>query len=254
MWRKYFPHTRYVGEVPFLMFWDSNKDSTKTLFWFWFFLRFYQKCIFCCAMCGNVTTFCSLSLKNPVQKTLRRRKVCPKFNNLMMEKNRSKKSSANSTLYSAAMKGLTLLPCIGIWTSPVYFAVTKCPSATFIYLSVYTNETGIKSEISGVMWQVTPESKIQLISCKLYPNFLLGLSALVDINTTYTYIFCDSLSYVLFSDVLFIFVYLQTQVSVFSVFQWTFLSTVSGFGQFAMKWSSDPHLKHVFGFRPLRYY
>ena len=30
-----------------------------------------------------------------------------------------------------------------------------------------------------------------------------------------------------------------------------FLSKVSSFGKIVMKWSSDPYLKHIFGFRPL---
>ena len=57
---------------------------------------------------------------------------------------------------------------IFVWASPICFAVTKFPSATLIYLSVATNNPGIKSEIYGVVWQVAPESKIQLGSCKLF--------------------------------------------------------------------------------------
>ena len=30
MCRNYFPCTRYVDEVPFLLLWDSNEDTTKT--------------------------------------------------------------------------------------------------------------------------------------------------------------------------------------------------------------------------------
>ena len=45
---------------------------------------------------------------------------------------------------------------------------------------------------------------------------------------------------------------LYAQVLGFSVFQWTFLSEVFGSGEFAVKWSSDLHLKHVSGFWPLR--
>ena len=47
---------------------------------------------------------------------------------------------------------------------------------TSMYLSISTSEPGTKSEISGVMWQVAPESKIQLVSCNLSPKSLLGLS------------------------------------------------------------------------------
>ena len=46
------------------------------------------------------------------------------------------------------------------------------------------------------------------------------------------------------------FVDLYAQVLGFSMFQWIFLSEVYGFGQFATKWSSNPHLKHVFNFWP----
>ena len=76
----------------------------------------------------------------------------------------------------------------------------------------------MKSEISGVMWQVAPESKIKLVSCDLSPKCLLGVSALEDICAIYVYIFCDFLS-VLFSKVLSIFVDLYTQVLGFYVLQ-----------------------------------
>ena len=45
---------------------------------------------------------------------------------------------------------------------------------------------------------------------------------------------------------------MYAQVLGFSVFQWTLLSEVYGFGQFVMKWFSYPYLKQVFGFRPSR--
>ena len=84
-----------------------------------------------------------------------------------MENNQSHKSGANITLYNVAMKGVSLSSLIYIWSCPVCFAVTKFPSTTLIYLFVYTNEHGMKSEISGVILQVAPESKTQLVSCKL---------------------------------------------------------------------------------------
>ena len=151
------------------------------------------------------------------------------------------------------MKGFPLSLRIFIWTYPVFFfTVKKCPSATWIYLSVSTNDPSIQSEISGAVWQVAPESKIQLVSCELSPKYLLGISALEDISAIDVYIFCDSIWYVMFYDVLSIFVNLYALVLGFSVFQWTFLSKVYGFRKFAMKLSSDPHLKHVFCFWPLR--
>ena len=142
----------------------------------------------------------------------------------MTENNILHESGANSTLYNVSMKDFPLSFRIFIWASPVYFAVTKFSSATSIYLSVFLNEPGIKSKISGVMWQVAPESKIQLVSCKLSPKFLLGLYELEYIYAIDTYIVCYSLWYVLFSDVLYIFVDLYARVLGFSVFQWNFYS------------------------------
>ena len=102
------------------------------------------------------------------------------------------------------------------------------------------------------MWQVAPESKFQLVSCKLSPKYLLVIYALEYMRAIDTYIFCDSIWYVLFSDALYIFVDLYSRVLGSSVFQVTFFSKVSGFGKIAMKWSSGPHLQHVFSFHPLR--
>ena len=79
------------------------------------------------------------------------------------------KTGANSALYNLEIKGFPLLSHIFIWNYPVCFAVTKYPSTTSIYLSVSTNEPGIKPEISGVVWKITPESKTQPVSCDLPP-------------------------------------------------------------------------------------
>ena len=84
-----------------------------------------------------------------------------------MLNNRSHKSGTNSTLYKVAMKGFPLSSRIFIWNSPAFFSVMKFPSATSIYLSVSNNEPGIKFEIYGVMWQVAPEYKIQLVRCEV---------------------------------------------------------------------------------------
>ena len=78
----------------------------------------------------------------------------------MMENNQLHKYDDNKTLYNVAMESFPLSSRILIWTSPVFFAVEKCPYATFLYLSVSTSNPGMKTEISGVMWQVAPESKI----------------------------------------------------------------------------------------------
>ena len=128
----------------------------------------------------------------------------------------------------------------------------KFSSKNSIYLYVSTNEPGIKSEISGVMWKVSPEYKIQLVSCELSPKYIPVTSSLEDIHAIYVYILCDSLWSVLLSDVLSIFIDLYAQFLGFSVFQWNLFSKISGFRQFAIKWSSYPHLNHIFGFRPLR--
>ena len=124
--------------------------------------------------------------------------LCPESINAIMENNQSHKSGANSTLYNVAMKGFPLYSHIFIWTSTVCFAVTKFPSTNLIYLSVYTNEPGIKCEISGVMWKVALQSKIRLVSCKICTKSLLGLCTLEDIHSIEAYIFCESLSSSLF--------------------------------------------------------
>ena len=85
----------------------------------------------------------------------------------MIENNLSYKSSAKSTLCNVVMRGSPLSSQIFIPSYPFCFAVTWCPSATSICLSVSSNEPGIKSETSGVMCHVAPESKIQLVYCEL---------------------------------------------------------------------------------------
>ena len=95
-----------------------------------------------------------------------------------MERNQSHKSGVNSNFYYVAIKGFLLSSPIFIWTSHVCFAVKKMPYTTSMYFYVSINETSIKSEIYGVMWQVAAESKIQLFSCELSPKYLLGISEL----------------------------------------------------------------------------
>ena len=141
-------------------------------------ILFLQNAWFLCALLSNVTVFCLLALKKTLQNTLWKRQVCTKFIDVIIENNQSHKSRVNSTLYNIATKGLPLSSYMFILTSPVYFTVMKCPSATSMYFSVFTSDPGTKSEISSVMWQVTPESKIQLVSCELSPKSVLGLSTL----------------------------------------------------------------------------
>ena len=75
----------------------------------------------------------------------------------------------------------------------------KWTSETSMYLYISTSDTGTKFEISGVMWQVAPDSKIYLVSCKLSQKSLLGLSTLEETHSIDVYILCDSLYYVLLS-------------------------------------------------------
>ena len=222
------------------------------MLWFWLFLCFYQKFIFCCALCVTFTAFCSLSPKKTMRNPLWKRQICTKIINAIMEMNQSHNYVANSTLYNVAMKGFTLSSRIFVWIYPVCFSVKKSPSAYLINLSVSTKRPGIKSELSVVMWKFAPESKIQLVSCNMSPKYVLGMSALEVIYTIDAYILCGLLWYVLFSWVSSIFLYLYARILGFSVLQWTFFHKVSGIGEFEMKWSYYLHLKHVFGLRPLR--
>ena len=56
-------------------------------------------------------------------------------------------------------------------------------------LSVFSNETGIKYENSGVMSHIALESKTQLFDCELSPKFPLGQSSLLDMRAIDAYIF-----------------------------------------------------------------
>ena len=134
---------------------------------------------------------------------------------------------------------------------PIFFAVIKNPYATSMYLSFSTNELGTKYENSGVMWQVAPEYKIKFVSLKLSPKYLLGISTLEDIRARDANVFGELFCSVILSNSLYIFVYLYAQVFGFSVFQWTRFSEFSSFGSYANQLTSNPHLKHVFGFQLL---
>ena len=68
-----------------------------------------------------------------------------------MENNQLHKSVENIMLYNVAIKGLALLMCMFICTLNFYFAVMKFPSETSMYLSVYTSDTGTKSEMSSIL-------------------------------------------------------------------------------------------------------
>ena len=151
--------------------WCNNSKAifflAGNLFFFdtsWFFP---VKACFLCAICGNVTALSSFAHKYTVQNPLWKRHVCPAFINVMIENSLSHKSSARSTLYNFATNFFPLLLHICICTEPFCFALTWCPSATSINLSISSNDPGMKSVTSVVIWHIAPESKIQLVNCEL---------------------------------------------------------------------------------------
>ena len=153
--------------------WCSNSKETLFLagnfFFFDFSMIFPRNACFLCALCGNVTEFFSFSTNYTVQNPIWKIQVCPEFINVMIKNNLSHKSGAKCTLCNVAMKLFPLSLHICICTWPFCFAVTWCPSATSVYLSVSFNYPRMKSETSGVMWHIALESKIQLVNCKLSP-------------------------------------------------------------------------------------
>ena len=152
----------------------------------------------------------------------------------MTKNNLSYKSGAKSMLCIVAMKGSSLSSHIFIRTWPCCFALTWYLSATSMCLSVYNNEPRIKSETFVVMWHIDPESKVQLVNYKLSPKFLLGHSSLIDMRAIDAYIFLSLL-----------FLPLSHTRLPFSLKHTSFLRillSVGGFGHFAIRWYSDPHL------------
>ena len=103
--------------------------------------------------------------------------MCPEFLNLIIENNPAHRSGAKIMLCNFSMKGYLLSSHIYIWTCPFCLAMTWCPSAHSIYLSVSSNNHGITFETCGDVWHVAPESKIQLVNCKMSPKYLLELSS-----------------------------------------------------------------------------
>ena len=93
--------------------WCNHSKETLFLWIFFYdfdcFFIFTKNACFLCAMYGNVTVLCSLSLKKNAQNHLWKSQVCPKFNNIIIENSRSHKYGANSTLYNVSMKGFLLL-------------------------------------------------------------------------------------------------------------------------------------------------
>ena len=159
----------------------------------------------------------------------------------MIENNLSHKSGAKSTLYNVAIKNFPLSSHIFIHIWTFCFAVTWCPSATSMYLSVSYNDTGMKSEIYGVMWYVVPKSKIHLVNCELSPYFSLERSSLLDI--------CSIDAYILRSSLFLLLLHARLPFSLKRTCLRRFSLSVGGLGHFAIMWSSDPHLKHFWGGR-----
>ena len=90
------------------------------------------------------------------------------------------------------------------------------------------------------MWQVAHESKIQLVSCKLSPKSLLGLSALEDIHAINMHIFCHSLWSVPFSDVLYILINMYVCVPANVIIQSVWFQTICD--KMILRSKSEAHL------------
>ena len=147
-------------------------------------------------------------------------------------------------LCNVAIKVSPFLSHTFIRACPYFFVVTLFPSATSMFLYVSSNDTGIKSETSGVLWHVAPESKIQLVNYELSPKFPLGNLSLPDIHAIDAYIFWS----LLFLPFLYAWLPFSSKLTCFCRFSFSF----GGFGHFEIRWSFDPHIKHFRGVRFVR--
>ena len=147
------------------------------------------------------------------------------------------------TLCNFAMKGSPLSSHNFIHTWPFCFAVTWCPSATSIYLSVYSNEPVIKYETYGIMWHIAPESRIQ--------NPIIQLQTITRIFTR-TFVIARHKCHRCIHLLLFLFLPLSHAQLPFSLRHTCFRRfslSFGGFGNFEIRWYWDPHLKHFRGIR-----
>ena len=131
---------------------------------------------------------------------------------------------------------------IRTWT--FCFAVTCCPSATSMCLSVSSNETGIKYEIYGIMSHVF--SRIQNPIDQLWT--VTKISTRIFVITIHAWHICIYLL------VAFIFAVVACTIA-FSIKTYLFSPFLVIFWwlwTFAIRWSSDPHLKHFRDFRSVR--
>ena len=152
----------------------------------------------------------------------------------------SHRSSSKSTLWEVVMKGFLLLSHIIIWTYPLCFPMTQCPSATSMYLSIPSNEPR-KIETWGVIWHVDPKYKIIFVNWKLLPKSILELSSLTNICAIYAYIYwllSSSPSFNSFFDT-------RLPFSLKRILFCLLLLSSGGFGNWAIRWSTDLDLKHL---------
>ena len=128
---------QYLQTVVTVLTFVLISDATipkKISFWGFTFVIltfpfFTLKWCFLCALCGNVTKFCSFTLNINMKNPLLKSQVCTESINTIMENNWSHKSEANSTFYKMEMEDLPLSSCMFIYTYPVCFAVMKFPSS-----------------------------------------------------------------------------------------------------------------------------
>ena len=106
-------------------------------------------------------------------------------------------------------------------------------------------QKGSGSTLSSMYFQIFSVSSSSSDLLNLCP----GLSALEDTRYIEGYIFHDSFVSILFYDILsFLSVCKSCRLYNIPV---GFLYHFCGFGQSMFQWFSDPHLKHIYGFRPL---
>ena len=140
---------------------------------FLIFSLIYQTCIFplCIIWQGNRIFLFGYKVHSTI--SFWDKQVCPEFINIIIYNNLSYRSGSKSLLFNVVVKLSLLSLHIFICTSTFCFAAMGHPSATSICLSVSSNKLGTEYETCGVVWHVSPESKIQLVNCTLSPKSLL---------------------------------------------------------------------------------
>ena len=147
------------------------------------------------------------------------------------------------------MKGFPLSSSISIWSCPFFFAVTKYPSATLIYLSVSTNDLGIKYKISVSCDKSHLSLKFNWSVARCLHSFFHGFLHW-NKYVPYSHIsYGTSFCLYVFWCLIYFLLSVRTSFRIFLVSVNVFILSVR-FWTISMKWSSDPHLKRVFGFQP----